>query len=77
MFADVATEGNTQKLLSELATATYRAAKRQGFKDAFIDIELDLWYAHQAVAIRRASMGGATDGRGLLLNATRSLEVIY
>lgn len=40
---------SVDSLLSELATATYRAAKRQGFKDAFIDIELDLWYAHQAL----------------------------
>jgi hypothetical protein len=48
MLKDVASENRTQSLLAELATATYRAARRQGFKDAFIDIELDLWYAHQA-----------------------------
>jgi hypothetical protein len=40
------------ELLSELATSTYRAAKRQGFKDAFIDIQLDLWDAHQEAAVR-------------------------
>jgi hypothetical protein len=54
MINDFATETRTLELLSELATATYRAAKRQGFKDAFIDIELDLWDAHQAAAVQVA-----------------------
>jgi len=55
MAAAVAAEATTPSLLAELATATYRAARRQGFKDAFIDIELDLWYAHQAAASQSAS----------------------
>jgi hypothetical protein len=53
---DGVVEKKTQNLLAELATATYRAAKRQGFKDAFIDIELDLWYAHQAAASQSKSV---------------------
>lgn len=53
------------ELLSELATATYRAAKRQGFKDAFIDIQLDLWDAHQEAAVRvaRRPLGTAEAAR--------------
>lgn len=40
------TGGPTEGLRADLAAATYRVAKRHGFKRAFIDIELDLWDAH-------------------------------
>jgi hypothetical protein len=32
-----------EALRSELATATFRVAKRHGFQAALIDIELDVW----------------------------------
>jgi hypothetical protein len=40
--------GKQDQLLAELAAATCRVAQRQGFKAAFIDIELDLWHAYRA-----------------------------
>ena len=38
----------TEGLRADLAAATYRVAKRHGFKRAFIDIEMDLWDAQHA-----------------------------
>ncbi len=42
----------SEELLAELAEAAYRVTSRQGFKGAFIDIELDLWHALQAHGCR-------------------------
>jgi hypothetical protein len=63
-MVDVVLGTRTEKLLSELATATYRVAKRQGFKDAFIDIELDLWYARQVTAGQSPAMNLAKNMTG-------------
>lgn len=38
----------TEGMRADLAAATYRVAKRHGFKRAFIDIEMDLWDAQSA-----------------------------
>jgi hypothetical protein len=58
--------GKTDELLAELATAAYRAAQRHDFKGAFIDVELDLWSALQAV-LNRSVVGSSVEnamGRG-------------
>jgi hypothetical protein len=40
--------GKVGELLAEVAGAAYRATLQHGSKGAFIDVELDLWYAVQA-----------------------------
>lgn len=47
--ADRSSPDRRDDLLVELATAAYRAARRQGFKGAFIDAELDMWHALRGV----------------------------
>jgi hypothetical protein len=37
-----------EELLAELASAASRVTQQGGAKGAFIDVELDLWYAAQA-----------------------------
>jgi hypothetical protein len=58
---------SSEELLAELASATYRAARRRGFKGAFIDIELDVWEAQitksNAAALSAAPIAAIVSSR--------------
>ncbi|MBY0528380.1 MAG: hypothetical protein K2R98_33625 [Gemmataceae bacterium] len=58
----------TDDLLVDLALAACRVASRHGFKGAFIDLELDVWDAHQAT--RNWNSQTVAQGRSLLAEST-------
>jgi hypothetical protein len=39
----------TKELVTELAEATYRVARRNDYRGALIDVELDLWQLHKSL----------------------------
>jgi hypothetical protein len=60
MNATTATGSKNDGWLAQVATAVYHAAAQHGFKDAFIDVELDVWYALQT-RLRRGATPPAQD----------------
>jgi hypothetical protein len=49
-----------EQLLAELAEATCKVASQSNFQGAFIDFELDLWYAHGAAHSRNTGRENRT-----------------